>query len=180
MFKLFSRGMHIHAHPGFLTRMVYLYYILCLRYTILVENPRYACCSSNSLSEIISQGLPTNKFWRGRKYCLKGWTEDDGALYKNIGTQAVDVLPHEQGHHSRVDDPLTGWTNYLIHHFDLIFPSIEVLLPFTKPTGRRQGEKQAATVNWWGQLKSERSNNCKQYSTVNWTGQLTPARDYKL
>ena len=28
-------------YRGFPTRMVYLYYILCLRYTILVENPRY-------------------------------------------------------------------------------------------------------------------------------------------
>ena len=26
--------------PGFPTRMVYLYYMSCLRYTILVENPR--------------------------------------------------------------------------------------------------------------------------------------------
>ena len=30
---------------GFLTRMVYLYYISCLRYTILVGNPRYRICS---------------------------------------------------------------------------------------------------------------------------------------
>ena len=31
------------AYQGFQIRMVYLYYILCLRYTILVGNPRYVC-----------------------------------------------------------------------------------------------------------------------------------------
>ena len=30
-----------HKYPGFPTRMVYPYYISCLRYTILVGNPRY-------------------------------------------------------------------------------------------------------------------------------------------
>ena len=30
------------AYRGFPTRMVYLYYKSCLRYTIVVENPRYA------------------------------------------------------------------------------------------------------------------------------------------
>ena len=32
---------HTHIYRGFPTRMVYLYYISCLRYTILVGNPRY-------------------------------------------------------------------------------------------------------------------------------------------
>ena len=33
----------IHAYQGFLTRMVYLYYISCLKYTILVGYPRFLC-----------------------------------------------------------------------------------------------------------------------------------------
>ena len=32
---------HRDSYAGFPTRMVYLYYIACLRYTILVGNPRY-------------------------------------------------------------------------------------------------------------------------------------------
>ena len=36
-------GMHMfRVYQGFPTRMVYLYYISCLRYTILVGNPRYS------------------------------------------------------------------------------------------------------------------------------------------
>ena len=31
-----------HAYQGFPVRKVYLHYISCLRYTILVGNPRYA------------------------------------------------------------------------------------------------------------------------------------------
>ena len=38
-----SMGMLVYmsVYRGFPTRMVYLYYISCLRYTILVGNPRY-------------------------------------------------------------------------------------------------------------------------------------------
>ena len=36
-----------HSYRGFLTRMVYLYYISCLRYTILVQNPKYDTHGSN-------------------------------------------------------------------------------------------------------------------------------------
>ena len=36
------------TYRGFPTRMVYLYYISCLRYTILVGNPRYALMSAGT------------------------------------------------------------------------------------------------------------------------------------
>ena len=37
---------------GFPTRMVYLYYISCLRYTILVGNPRWICRSSAAWTRV--------------------------------------------------------------------------------------------------------------------------------
>ena len=35
--------MGMFLFQGFPTRMVYLYYILCLRYTFLAGNPRFVC-----------------------------------------------------------------------------------------------------------------------------------------
>ena len=39
--------MFVCTYRGFLTRMVYLYYISCLRYTILVGNPQYTGLTSS-------------------------------------------------------------------------------------------------------------------------------------
>ena len=41
---MFVNAMCLCIYRGFLTRMVYLFYISCLRYTILVRNPQYVCC----------------------------------------------------------------------------------------------------------------------------------------
>ena len=41
------------TYQGFLSRMVYLYYISCLRYTILVKNPWYAQSSLNTWLRVI-------------------------------------------------------------------------------------------------------------------------------
>ena len=43
------------TYRGFPTRMVYLYYILCLRYTILVGNPRYAHCHVSGVTSDLLQ-----------------------------------------------------------------------------------------------------------------------------
>ena len=51
---------------GFLTRMVYLYYISCLRYTILVGNPRFLVCCYNIFVETYVQFISHNLHLRER------------------------------------------------------------------------------------------------------------------
>ena len=41
VWKMYQRLSDVDSYRGFPTRMVYLCYISCLRYTILVGNPRY-------------------------------------------------------------------------------------------------------------------------------------------
>ena len=42
---------NVAAYRGFPTTLVYLYYISCLRHTILVGSPQYGNCSSGSIVE---------------------------------------------------------------------------------------------------------------------------------
>ena len=52
---------------GFPTRMVYLYYISCLRYTILVGNPRFYMLSSFSSISVKNVSFPAQEEKNGVK-----------------------------------------------------------------------------------------------------------------
>ena len=66
--------LHLFVYRGFPTRMVYLYYISCLRYTILVGNPRYTPICSIVYSvyfiiyKIIYKHTPTKHLRTGVHY----------------------------------------------------------------------------------------------------------------
>ena len=46
--------------PGFPTRMGYLYYISCLRYAILIGNPRFAPCTLNFILLAFDEAMVSN------------------------------------------------------------------------------------------------------------------------
>ena len=86
------------AYQGFLTRMVYLYYISCLRYTILIRNPWY-----NSQIEM-----------------KQGGKDFSYASIKGVisHTCNLGLLHHTQKHVSvRETKANISWNNFLINLF---------------------------------------------------------------
>ena len=86
----------LSAYKGFPTRMVYLYYISCLRYTILVRNPRYI----TGVYQVLSAHPGTEHSWTACRHINeRAYEQNPAATFRTTIIAFIFLSAHHHQHH---------------------------------------------------------------------------------